>query len=86
MVWHVKALRSFLLLRMGRRKEIFYAMSDLLVGIGLVLVFEGLVWGLSPKTGINLLEAASHVPLRTLSLYGWAAVFIGTVIIWMVRG
>jgi len=61
-------------------------MNDLLVGIGLVLVIEGLVWAASPKTGLKMLEVASQMPMRTLSLYGWVAVFVGTVIIWLVRG
>ncbi len=61
-------------------------MNDLLVALGLVFVIEGLLWGLAPKTAVNLLEAASQMPERTLSLYGWVAVIVGVVIVWFVRG
>jgi uncharacterized protein len=61
-------------------------MSDLLVGIGLVLVIEGLVWALAPRYGMRLLEVASATPEPVLRRAGWAAVAAGALLVWLVRG
>lgn len=61
-------------------------MSDLLVAIGLVLVFEGLLWAAAPQLGIKLLAAAAQTPEQALRMGGAAAVFAGIVIVWLVRG
>lgn len=61
-------------------------MNDLLVAVGLVLVIEGLLWALSPNIGTQLLEAAVRTPTSTLRAYGWTAVAVGLVIVWLVRG
>lgn len=61
-------------------------MSDLAVGLGLVLVFEGLLWALAPGAARKLLEAASAMPEQTLRLAGASAVALGVLVIWMVRG
>ena len=37
-------------------------MSDLIVGFGLVLVIEGLLWAIAPHLGIRMLEAAQATP------------------------
>lgn len=61
-------------------------MSDLVVAFGLVLVIEGLLWALSPHLGRQLLAVAAETPDKSLSRAGWAAVAIGAVIVWFVRG
>ncbi len=61
-------------------------MSDLAVGIGLVLVIEGLIWALAPAAGIRMLIAAASTPQPALRLSGLAAVAIGVGIVWLVRG
>lgn len=61
-------------------------MSDLAVGIALVLVLEGLLWALSPDTARRLLEMASATPSSSLKIMGWSSVSIGAFIIWLVRG
>jgi uncharacterized protein YjeT (DUF2065 family) len=61
-------------------------MSDLLVGFGLVLVFEGLVWALAPGTAVSMLAAAASARQQTLRLTGAIAVAAGVVVIWLVRG
>ena len=61
-------------------------MSDLAVGLGLVLVIEGSLWALSPRFGRRLLEATAEVPEQTLRLAGALAVAAGVLVIWMVRG
>ncbi len=61
-------------------------MSDLLVGIGLVLVIEGVLWALAPALGRRMLEVASEMPEPQLRLAGAVAVVAGVAIVWMVRG
>jgi hypothetical protein len=61
-------------------------MSDLVVGIGLVLVFEGLVWGLAPTMATRLLALAATTPESTLRAGGWLAVAAGFAVVWLVRG
>lgn len=61
-------------------------MSDLVVGIGLVLVIEGLLWSLWPGLGLKLLEAASETPEATLRLSGAVAVAAGVALVWLIRG
>ena len=61
-------------------------MNDLVVGLGLVFVFEGLLWALAPRLGIDMLKAAAGTPLTTLRTYGCVAVAAGAAIVWMIRG
>ncbi|NJM33844.1 MAG: DUF2065 domain-containing protein [Rhodomicrobium sp.] len=61
-------------------------MSDLLVGLGLVFVIEGLFWALAPHLGLRLLEVAAVTPEQKLRTGGAAAVAAGVFLIWLVRG
>jgi uncharacterized protein YjeT (DUF2065 family) len=61
-------------------------MRDLLVGAGLVLVIEGLLWAAAPRMGLRLLAAAAQTPEAQLRLAGAAAMAVGVMIVWLVRG
>jgi uncharacterized protein YjeT (DUF2065 family) len=61
-------------------------MSDLVVGLGLVLVIEGLLWALVPHMATRMLQAAAMVPQNTLRIAGWSAVLIGLGLVWIIRG
>lgn len=61
-------------------------MSDLIVGIGLVLVIEGLLWALLPSAGLRLLAAAASTPQQALRLAGLASVAAGVALVWVIRG
>ena len=61
-------------------------MNDLIVGVGLVLVIEGLLWALFPHIATRLLEFAAESPESGLRLGGAAAVAIGVIMIWLIRG
>ncbi|MEZ5844899.1 MAG: DUF2065 domain-containing protein [Hyphomicrobiaceae bacterium] len=61
-------------------------MSDLAVGIGLVLVIEGLIWAVAPRFGMELLAAAAATPPERLRGAGALAVAVGVGIVWLVRG
>ena len=61
-------------------------MTDLGVGLGLVLVVEGLIWALAPSLGKRMLEQAAAMPQQSLRLAGTSAVAAGVLIVWLVRG
>lgn len=61
-------------------------MSDLVVGIGLVLVIEGLIWALAPATGVRMLAVAASTPQQALRLAGLASVAVGVALVWLIRG
>ena len=61
-------------------------MNDLLVGFGLVLVIEGLLWALTPGFGRRMLDVASQMPESSLRTTGAVAVALGVLIVWLIRG
>lgn len=61
-------------------------MSDLVVGLGLVLVIEGLMWAAFPGLARQALAAISAAKETTLRSVGAVAVALGVMIVWMVRG
>jgi uncharacterized protein len=61
-------------------------MTDLIVGIGLVLVVEGLIWALAPSLAVRMLEAAVSTPQQSLRIAGTSAVAAGVLLVWLVRG
>ena len=61
-------------------------MNDLLLGFGLVMVIEGLLWAAAPHLGLRLLVTAAQTPETTLRTAGAVAVAAGFVIVWLVRG
>ena len=61
-------------------------MSDLVVGIGLVLVFEGLIWALAPGLGHRMLAAAATTSEQVLRVCGASTVALGVLVVWLIRG
>ncbi len=61
-------------------------MNDLLVGAGLVLVIEGLIWAISPASALRMLAIAAQMPERTLRTGGAVAVVLGVLLVGLVRG
>ena len=60
-------------------------MNDFLVGVGLVLVIEGLLWAVAPGLAARLLELAATTPEQQLRTGGAVAVAVGVLLVWMVR-
>ena len=61
-------------------------MTDLVVGLGLVLVIEGVLWAAFPGLARRLLEAATLTPENQLRIAGLAAASAGLGLVWLVRG
>lgn len=61
-------------------------MTDFLVAAGLVLVIEGLLWAIAPRLGLKMLTLAADMSEQSLRLSGAAAIAVGVVVVWLVRG
>ena len=60
-------------------------MEFVLLGLGLVLVFEGLVFALAPSRLEELVRIIAEMPLETRRALGLAAVAIGVILVWIAR-
>lgn len=60
-------------------------MTELLVGLGLVLVIEGVLWAAFPRLAVELLKMAAVTPETGLRLAGLTAACVGVGLIWLVR-
>lgn len=61
-------------------------MSELVAAIGLVLVFEGLVYGGFPGAAKRLAQDVQNVPDNVLRMIGIGAMAAGVFIVWLVKG
>ena len=61
-------------------------MSDFLAAVGLVLVFEGLVYGGFPGFAKRLAADVIQIPDGTLRSVGLAVIAVGVGVVWFVRG
>ncbi len=60
--------------------------EDLLLGLGLVAIVEGLFLALAPTRLAQILDALRSVGPDQLRLAGLAAVALGVGLVWMARG
>lgn len=56
-------------------------LTTLLLGLGMVLVIEGLVFALAPSRMDELLRLMAQIPLETRRMIGLAAVAFGAVLV-----
>ena len=61
-------------------------MTDLLTGLALVFVIEGLVLAFFPDRLRWLLERLSEIPTEALRLAGLASAVAGVFAVWLLRG
>ena len=61
-------------------------MTDLVAALGLVLVIEGLLWAAFPSLATRILKSVVETPEPALRLSGVAAIALGVLIVWLVRG
>ena len=60
-------------------------MGWILLGLGLVLVIEGLVFALAPSRLDEVVELIRQIPPETRRLMGLCAVAIGVLLVWIAR-
>ena len=61
-------------------------MSDFLVALGLVFVFEGLLFAAFPTAAKRAMTSALETPDATLRVIGIFSAVLGTVAVWLIRG
>ncbi|ANT59493.1 MULTISPECIES: DUF2065 domain-containing protein [Roseobacteraceae] len=59
--------------------------TDILTGIALVLVIEGLVYALAPSLVERMLEALRDMPLEMRRFLGLATLITGVLLLWIAR-
>lgn len=60
-------------------------METVLLGLGLVLVIEGLVFALAPTRLEDLMRVIEEMPVETRRALGLAAVAVGVLLVWIAR-
>ncbi len=60
-------------------------MGWVLLGLGLVLVIEGLVFALAPSRLDEALDLLRQIPPDTRRLLGLGAVALGVLLVWIAR-
>ena len=60
-------------------------MELVLLGIGLVLVFEGLVLALLPGRLEELIKMISELSVESRRTYGVAAIALGVLLVWLAQ-
>jgi uncharacterized protein YjeT (DUF2065 family) len=60
--------------------------SDFLAALGLVLVIEGLLYGGFPALARRLGAEMQAMPEGLLRIAGLAAITLGVLVVWLVRG
>ncbi len=59
-------------------------MSDLLIGLGIALIAEGLLWALVPGFAEKCLQLVASTPPAQVRSSAWTAVVTGLVIVWLI--
>ena len=61
-------------------------MQDLITAIGLLLVFEGLIYGGFPVIAKRMAKDVSEAPENYLRMAGLVALALGVGVVWLARG
>ncbi|WP_097806023.1 DUF2065 domain-containing protein [Pelagimonas varians] len=56
--------------------------ADILTGIGMLLVIEGLVYALAPSLVERLLEALREMSLDARRNFGLLSIVVGLIVLW----
>lgn len=61
-------------------------MTDFLAALGLLFVFEGLLYGGAPQAARRMAEQVQALPDSVLRTVGIGSMILGLGIVWLVRG
>jgi uncharacterized protein len=61
-------------------------MNDLVAGLGIALVLEGLLWALAPGMARRMIQEMSSMAESQLRAVAWIVVAAGCVLVWLTRG
>jgi uncharacterized protein len=61
-------------------------MTDLVTGLGIALVLEGLLWALAPDTARRMIAELANMAESQLRSVAWVVVAAGCLLVWLTRG
>ena len=61
------------------------AFADFLIGVGMLLVIEGLLFAAAPGWMRKAMESVLHTPDTILRLSGIGTAIVGLIVIWLIR-
>jgi uncharacterized protein len=61
-------------------------MTDLIAGLGIAIVLEGLLWALAPDFARRMVREMGELEAKHLQAAAWAMVCIGLGLVWLTRG
>ncbi|CCB67096.1 DUF2065 domain-containing protein [Hyphomicrobium sp. B1] len=61
-------------------------MNDLLAGLGVALVLEGLLWAAAPQFARRTVEEIANFSTGRIQICAVAAVAVGVFVVWLARG
>lgn len=61
-------------------------MTDLLAGLGIAIVLEGMLWALAPDFARRMVREMAALEGRQLQGGAWGMVAIGLFLVWLTRG
>jgi uncharacterized protein YjeT (DUF2065 family) len=61
-------------------------MNDILAGLGVALVLEGLLWAAAPKMARRAVEEIATFSTGRIQIGAVAAVAAGVFVVWLARG
>ena len=61
------------------------AFADFLIGVGMLLVIEGLLFAAAPGWMLRAMESVLHTPDTILRLSGIGTAVLGLIVIWLIR-
>ncbi|WP_322517714.1 DUF2065 domain-containing protein [Rhodopseudomonas palustris] len=62
-----------------------FAFADLLIGVGVLFVLEGLIFAASPSWMRRAMKSALATPDNVLRVVGIVSAVLGLILIWVVR-
>ncbi len=60
-------------------------MTDLIAGLGIAIVLEGMLWALAPDFARRMVREMGELEPRYLKAAAWAMVALGLGLVWLTR-
>jgi uncharacterized protein len=61
-------------------------MTDLLAGLGIAIVLEGMLWALAPDLARRMVREMAEHEGQQLQAAAWGLVAVGLLLVWLTRG
>lgn len=61
-------------------------MTDLIAGLGIAIVLEGMLWALAPDLARRIVREMADLQGQQLQAAAWGLVAVGLFLVWLTRG